>query len=447
MTESTRADVERAVRYQLRKWLDGDEAAFLDAMDDAAQYYARRQANRTTISNCERDSRYYSPGGLGTAQANRRYGPLAQATAFYGSSRGGTRNPRRGRRHSLHAGDIAYARVPTGAETCTYCMMLASRGFAYRSEQSAGHADHRGCNCLIVAGVHGSTTVEGVDLAEQYDTWKEMATADARHDAGELSDEEWRAQKRAIVDSHPNATAGIDAAPGREGGHDGERVGWYVPQEYEGYGGSPSVEYLRSSRALGPEAVDAKTFTGLSPSLVNAQTKMLDTLCERMAPITGDMTGKVVIRSAPIAGVANTVGNGNGKYAITLDSQSFADKASFKNKVVADIRSGFYMPASKTGAKNYPAAHEYGHIVQIELLRKENAAYTEDDYDVFADRCKAEILQIVTSEGGAHGDTLSRYANDNPHDFFAECFANMACGKPNIYGRAMETFLGRRGVQ
>ena len=114
MTESTRADVERAVRYQLRKWLDGDEAAFLDAMDDAAQYYARRQANRTTISNCERDSRYYSPGGLGTAQANRRYGPLAQATAFYGSSRGGTRNPRRGRRHSLHAGDIAYARVPTG---------------------------------------------------------------------------------------------------------------------------------------------------------------------------------------------------------------------------------------------------------------------------------------------------------------------------------------------
>jgi len=246
VTESTRADVERAVRYQLRKWLDGDEAAFLDAMDDAAQYYARRQANRTTIHNCERDSRYYTPGGLGTAQANRRYGPLAQATAFYGSSRGGTRNPRRGRRHSLHAGDIAYARVPTGAETCTYCMMLASRGFAYRSEQSAGHADHRGCNCLIVAGVHGSTTVEGVDIREQYDTWREMATADARHDAGELSDGEWQAQKRAIVDAHPNATAGIDAAPGREGGNTGERVGWYVPQEYEGYGTAANTEPYES---------------------------------------------------------------------------------------------------------------------------------------------------------------------------------------------------------
>jgi len=234
--EADRAGIERAVRYQLRKYLDGDIDGYLKAIQDAAHYHVRRQASKTTIKNAERDNRYVLRGGLGDTEDNQRYGPLHQATAEVGYSRR-TRFPRR--RYSggaLQPGDIAYARVPTGAETCTYCMMLASRGFAYHTEESAGHADHRGCNCLIVAGVHGSTTVQGVDLQEQYDTWKEMATADARHDKGELSDEEWQAQKRAIVDSHPGATAGLEAAGTRKS--DADAMGprqWYVPKEYKGY--------------------------------------------------------------------------------------------------------------------------------------------------------------------------------------------------------------------
>lgn len=30
-----------------------------------------------------------------------------------------------------------WARVPSGTETCQFCLMLASRGFAYTSEKSA----------------------------------------------------------------------------------------------------------------------------------------------------------------------------------------------------------------------------------------------------------------------------------------------------------------------
>jgi hypothetical protein len=39
-----------------------------------------------------------------------------------------------------------YARVPTGAETCDFCLMLASRGFVYHTESTAsmGHV-HAGC--------------------------------------------------------------------------------------------------------------------------------------------------------------------------------------------------------------------------------------------------------------------------------------------------------------
>ena len=43
------------------------------------------------------------------------------------------RNATRDRRHG-----VGYARVPSGRETCGFCLMLASRGFVYRSEEAAG---------------------------------------------------------------------------------------------------------------------------------------------------------------------------------------------------------------------------------------------------------------------------------------------------------------------
>lgn len=46
---------------------------------------------------------------------------------------------------------------------------------------------------------------------------------------------------------------------------------------------------------------------------------------------------------------------------------------------------------------------------------------------------------------GARNDSISKYANDNTHDFFAECFANACCGKVNVYGKSVVEYLKRRG--
>ena len=72
-----------------------------------------------------------------------------------------------------------YARVPTGAETCDFCLMLASRGFVYDTESTAtmGHV-HSGCDCRIVAGWSGDT-VEGYDTQEIYDRWQDSLRAKA----------------------------------------------------------------------------------------------------------------------------------------------------------------------------------------------------------------------------------------------------------------------------
>lgn len=63
-----------------------------------------------------------------------------------------------------------YARIPSGGETCTFCLMLASRGFVYTSEEAASHA-HANCDCRVVPGFPGME-VEGYDPNELYEQWK-----------------------------------------------------------------------------------------------------------------------------------------------------------------------------------------------------------------------------------------------------------------------------------
>lgn len=48
--------------------------------------------------------------------------------------------------------NVRYARVPQGRETCEWCLMLASRGPVYHTEESAGAFDHyhAHCDCAVV---------------------------------------------------------------------------------------------------------------------------------------------------------------------------------------------------------------------------------------------------------------------------------------------------------
>lgn len=95
---------------------------FIGAVADAAHMAPRVRANRTVMSNAQRD---YSRG-------------------------------------------VRYARVPTGRETCGFCLMLASRGFVYRSEETAGDVGgmfnryHTRCDCAVLASDEAGS-VEGYD--------------------------------------------------------------------------------------------------------------------------------------------------------------------------------------------------------------------------------------------------------------------------------------------
>lgn len=79
---------------------------------------------------------------------------------------------------NCHGANMRYARIPTGHETCDWCMMLASRGFVYYTEADAKAGNHQNCDCLCIPGRGGdtfndATQVEGYDPDEYYRMWRE----------------------------------------------------------------------------------------------------------------------------------------------------------------------------------------------------------------------------------------------------------------------------------
>lgn len=73
-----------------------------------------------------------------------------------------------------------YARIPTGAKTCAFCEMLASRGFVYRSEATAGMHDdwHNDCDCQIVVEFDNDVHhIDGYDPDAMYARYSEARQA------------------------------------------------------------------------------------------------------------------------------------------------------------------------------------------------------------------------------------------------------------------------------
>lgn len=88
-----------------------------------------------------------------------------------------------------------FARVPTGAETCDFCLMLASRGFVYHTEAAASHA-HAGCDCRTVPSWRAHE-VEGYDTQDLARRWQDAIDAKARERAERNGTDE--ADERAAI--------------------------------------------------------------------------------------------------------------------------------------------------------------------------------------------------------------------------------------------------------
>ena len=128
MTVYEPGSVDDVARYQAKKLAKEGDAAFARACGEFARNDAFRSLNETIIANVGRD---------------RDKGAM-------------------------------FARVPTGTETCAFCLMLASRGAVYHTRKTAGEWRHfhRGCDCKVVPSFEGdpdAELVQGVKPRELYE--------------------------------------------------------------------------------------------------------------------------------------------------------------------------------------------------------------------------------------------------------------------------------------
>lgn len=133
---------EKAVRGIVQQGVDGDLKGMAGQLMKRIDYEVKKAAGETVMQNARRDSR----------------------------------RPR-------------FARVPGGGETCDFCIMLASRGFVYRSEASAGELNHyhANCRCRIVPGFGDNPSVAGYDPDYYLQLWKNQEEARAQRESGAIS--------------------------------------------------------------------------------------------------------------------------------------------------------------------------------------------------------------------------------------------------------------------
>lgn len=87
--------------------------------------------------------------------------------------------------------------MPTGKETCGWCMMLASRGFAYTSASAAAAGSHEGCDCLVVPGT-AETRVAGYEPEAMAERWGECVSCVDGEWLTRLARAEWDAMPAAL---------------------------------------------------------------------------------------------------------------------------------------------------------------------------------------------------------------------------------------------------------
>lgn len=81
-----------------------------------------------------------------------------------------------------------YARVPTGDKTCAWCMLWASRGFVYKSKETAQfRRSHFKCDCQIVPSWAKNPAIRGYDHKQYEQMYKQ--SVDDLADEGAYTDD------------------------------------------------------------------------------------------------------------------------------------------------------------------------------------------------------------------------------------------------------------------
>lgn len=171
-----------AVKAFMQTVVDGGDAeSLIEKCLDRVDYEIKVAANKSVLYAGSHDSFYDgSAESEYTRLMREQYGKGAienRGKAYSGDMSRLTTAQRNRIRYGARKGGtygVRYARVPSGGETCRFCIMLASRGAVYWTDEAASHC-HSNCDCRTVPSFSGETpNIEGYDVDEYKNQYKEM---------------------------------------------------------------------------------------------------------------------------------------------------------------------------------------------------------------------------------------------------------------------------------
>lgn len=119
----------------------------------------------------------------------------------------------------------------------------------------------------------------------------------------------------------------------------------------------------------------------------------------------------------------------------------------------------------------YTITHEFGHFIENMFIDEYNKQHLAEFLNIksrvlnaktitqsknilrkwqenIADEISQDIYDIALKNNSSIkvNELLSEYGKKDSFEFFAECFANLECGKPNELGKAIAEYLEKRGL-
>jgi hypothetical protein len=156
------------------------------------------------------------------------------------------------------------------------------------------------------------------------------------------------------------------------------------------------------------------------------------------------------------------------KIQINLSKNLYKNKQSFIKDIIKSRETGFFVNFDDKYLETECITHEFGHFIHNVIIKNYNennkSAYEKmraktykaksaSAYNKIVTKWSSDIIKPINNEIIEIAKTLdkdfildnniSKYGKTSPQEFFAECFANAECGKPNALGKAIKIYLER----
>lgn len=242
-----------------------------------------------------------------------------------------------------------------------------------------------------------------------------------------------------------------------------EKHGGTKKQEGTSSGSSgASVDHKKRLAKFGI-TVDS-SFDKIPSGLANSCLKKIADVFEgnkKLAGLSNELGGikkQINMKSIVSGTIAQVEWTFAGHQVLSVNSKYYLDEEKLRKVQKESCDSMWNMPCSEENYGTYSVVHEMGHLVHNMIVNREINKLRQNDqwFDRFGNikkqrstilsEMKRKILNIAKKSEGLKTQAqamrfLSDYGRTNSAEFFAECFANLHCGKPNALGKAMEKFL------